>query len=195
MSRYFNDFDAMNLQGGVIAHKAHKYVKKVKTKSGKTRYVYAKTVGSVGKNIATNPRKYGSAHMEELTPEELRRFSGKAHMDELVIDELGPKSGYKNYKKAVQHPDGDIFIYDKRYNTGRSGTRVTLSPKNGNITKDGKTLTQQGERVLYDTDRKIGMQYSEEDQAKAKKRYKKAEKRTKKEMAKMKKQMKKMGGL
>lgn len=138
--------------------------------------------------------------MEELTPEELRRFSGKAHMDELVVDELGPNSGYENFKKAVKHPDGDIIFYDKRYNIGRSGTRLTLSPKNGSLTKDGKTLTPQGEKALYDTNRMIGKQYAKEDQAKRKKKMQKGKKavdkkykQAKKEMAKMKKQMKKMG--
>jgi hypothetical protein len=41
MSRYFNEgFDAMGGDALEHANKPHKYIKKVKTKSGKTRYVY-----------------------------------------------------------------------------------------------------------------------------------------------------------
>lgn len=157
MSRYFNDFGAMH--GESLEHKAYKYVKKVKTKSGKTRYVYAKTAGSVAKNIATNPQKYGTARMEELTPEELRRFKGKAHMDKLEIGDVGYL--YDDMGKAVKHPDGDIMVYDKKYNVGRSGTRVTLSRKNGTLTKDGY-LSDKGYNVLHDTNFNLHKQYAKE---------------------------------
>jgi hypothetical protein len=46
MSRYFNDFDAMSgesLEHG-FGEKAHKYIDKVKTKSGKWRYIYKKKI-------------------------------------------------------------------------------------------------------------------------------------------------------
>lgn len=47
MSRYFNDFDAMHgesLEHG-FGEKAHKYIKKVKTKTGEWRYIYEKKKG------------------------------------------------------------------------------------------------------------------------------------------------------
>jgi hypothetical protein len=185
MSRYFNDFGAMH--GESLEHKAYKYIKKVKTKSGKTRYVYAKTVGSVAKNIASNPRKYGSAHMEELTPEELRRFRGKAHMDKLEMDDVGYL--YNNMGKAVKHPDGDIMVYDKKYDVGRSGTRVTLSRKNGNLTKDGY-LSDKGRDALHDTNLNLGAQYSQEEFAKLRKRALKKAKEIEKRNAKAKKKKK-----
>lgn len=41
MSRYFNEgFDAMGGEALEHAEKSHKYIQKVKTKSGKTRYIY-----------------------------------------------------------------------------------------------------------------------------------------------------------
>ena len=193
MSRYFNDFDAMNLQGGVIAHKAHKYIKKVKTKSGKTRYVYAKTVGSVGKNIATNPRKYGSAHAEELTPEELRRFSGKAHAEELWLDKVPQERGVAVKNMVIDPTREEITFYDNRYGVGRKGKKFTLSARNGELDKNAN-FTERGNNKLIKSNAEIAEWHNQQDQAKAKKRYKNTEKRTKKEMAKMKKQMKKMGG-
>lgn len=60
MSRYSNDFDAMDgesLEHG-FGEKAHKYIDKVKTKSGKWRYIYKKKLGeAIDKQHEKDPPK------------------------------------------------------------------------------------------------------------------------------------------
>lgn len=181
MSRYFNDFGAMH--GESLEHKAYKYVKKVKTKNGKTRYVYAK-------NIATNPQKYGAARMEELTPEELRRFKGKAHMDELWLDKV-PQSRGVAIKNIVMDPKRkEITYYDNRYDVGRKGKKFTLSERNGELDKNAN-YTKRGENNLIRNNAEIAEWHNQEDRAKAKKKMQKDKKAFDKKYKQTRKAMKK----
>lgn len=178
MSRYFNDFDGMHSPGGAIAHKAHKYIKKVKTKSGKTRYIYAKTVGSVAKNITTNPRKYGAAHMEELTPEELRRFSGKAHMEEMYVDDVPQEPGVNIKKQIIDPTRREITYYDNRYDVGRGGKKITLSRAKGEIDND-YNFTKRGAAKLRSGNSEIGSWHIQQDSDAVDKKAKNLRKRKK----------------
>jgi hypothetical protein len=219
MSRYFNDFGAMSgesLEHG-FGEKAHKYIDKVKTKSGKWRYIYKKKTGEaidklyerdlpkdfkktvkgdtahyeykdkagndvtrdvIGRGLSRTTFEFNSKDVEvgpakKAKKKKSRRFNGKAHMDELLIDDLGPDSKYPNFRKAVMHPDGDIYLYDKRYDIGRKAKRVKLSPGSG-LTKAGNELSPSGHGKLAKANAELDRQYAREDQAKKKKKKKRA---------------------
>jgi hypothetical protein len=70
MSRYFNDFGAMSgesLEHG-FGEKAHKYIDKVKTKSGKWRYIYKKKMAEALERIALLKRSAGFAMQRSIVP-------------------------------------------------------------------------------------------------------------------------------
>lgn len=217
MSRYFNDFGAMSgesLEHG-FGEKAHKYIKKVKTKTGKWRYIYGKKMAEAldkqyeknlpkgykktvkgdtvyyeykdkdghdvyedvkGRGLIRDHSKMTMLDVEVGPPKKSkkkksRRFKGKAHMDELAIGDLGPDSKYPNFRKAVMHPDGDVYFYDKRYDIGRKAKRVKLSPGSG-LTKAGNNISPSGHGKLAKANAELDRQYAKEDRAKKKKKKK-----------------------
>lgn len=99
MSRYFNDFGDMHgesLEHG-FGERAHKYIDKVKTKSGKWRYIYKK---KMGKAIDKLHEKEGEA-----------------------IDKLYEKDLPKGYKKTLK--DG-VVTYKYKDKKGNDVTQVVI---------------------------------------------------------------------
>jgi hypothetical protein len=166
MSRYFNDFGDMHgesLEHG-FGERAHKYIDKVKTKSGKWRYIYKKKMGEA---------------LDKDYEKKLPKGYKKTVKGDTVHYEYKDKDGHDVYEdvkgRGLIRDHSKMTILDVEVGPPKRPKRKKAAPKKVNAKK--KKLTPKTGREIAEEAMLAGGSYSLNAKARKQKAKKKKQKK------------------